>query len=152
MTRCNPYGYATDAGPRHLEGGLYGPEYAGKLTIGKDGIHGVAVCTRPAAARYVMVCAAGHRGPVMDLCDSHAARIQLTQADCCTACVHVPEERAIAEEMNSVMTDMTGAILAGDLVTQARRKQRLDDLRKAMDELNARGISVKRPMRLIEVS
>jgi hypothetical protein len=152
MARCNPYGYATDAGPRHLEGGIYGPEYAGKLTVNKDGITGVAVCPQPATARYVLVCPVGHKGPVMDLCDSHAARIQLTQAGCCTACIHVPQERAIAEEMNSIMRDMTGAILAGDLATQARKKQRLNDLRQAMDELNERGISVKRPLKLIEVS
>ena len=28
--RCNPYGYGTDAGPRHLMGGVFGPEYAGR--------------------------------------------------------------------------------------------------------------------------
>ena len=150
--RCNPYGYATDAGPARLEGGVYGPEYAGKLTINKDGVHGVAVCEQDATARYRLVCPLGHTGDLMDLCDSHAARIQLSQAACCTACIHVPEERAITEEMNSIMRDMTGAIMAGDLATQARKRQRLDDLRLMMDELNARGISAKRPMKLVEVS
>jgi hypothetical protein len=43
MKRCNPYGYATDAGPRHLMGGFYGPEYAGDQTVFADGIHGPAI-------------------------------------------------------------------------------------------------------------
>lgn len=152
MARCNPFGYGTDVGPRHLEGGFYGPEYAGKLTVDADGVHGVAVCERTARGRYRLVCPLGHTGPVMDLCDQHAGAVQQRYADCCTACIHVPEERAIQEEMNTVMRDISGAVIAGDWSTQARKQARLNDLRKAMDELNTRGISVKRPMRLVEIS
>lgn len=152
MARCNPFGYGTDAGPRHLEGGFYGPEYAGRLTVNADGLHGVAVCEEPASGRYRLVCAAGHQGPVMDLCELHAGMITARYSDCCTACIHVPEERAIQESMNAVMREISAAIIAGDMATQARRRARLDDLRRSMDELNARGISVKRPMQLVEVS
>lgn len=152
MARCNPFGYGTDAGPRHLEGGFYGPEYAGKLTVNKDGIHGVAVCERAATGRYRMVCAMGHTGPIMDLCQGHAAAITARYSDCCTACIHVPEEREIQEGMNATMREITAAIMGGDWATQARKRAHLDDLRHAMDELNARGISVKRPMTLVEIS
>lgn len=152
MARCNPFGYATDAGPKHLEGGFYGPEYAGKLTVNADGIHGVAVCEKPATGRYRMVCDAGHVGPIMDLCQYHAGMITARYSGCCTACIHVPEERAIQELMNAVMRDISAAIMTGDLATQARKRAHLDDLRKSMDELNSRGISVKRPMELVEIS
>lgn len=152
MARCNPFGYGTDAGPRHLEGGFYGPEYAGKLTVNADGIHGVAVCERAATGRYRLVCEAGHTGPVMDLCQLHAGAMVVKYSDCCTACIHVPAERAVQEQMDAVMREITGAIMTGDLATQARKRARLDDLRKEMDELNARGISVKRPMTLVEIS
>lgn len=152
MPRCNPFGYGTDAGPKHLEGGFYGPEYAGKLTVNSDGVHGVAVCERQATGRYRMVCGQGHAGPVMDLCELHAGAVQQRYADCCTACIHVPEERAVQESMNAIMREISAAISAGDMATQARKRARLDDLRREMDELNARGVSVKRPMRLVEIS
>jgi hypothetical protein len=152
VARCNPYGYATDAGPRWLEGGFYGPEYAGSLTLNRDGVHGVAVCERPASGRFVLVCPKGHRGPVMDLCQPCTGVIMARYAGCCTACVHVPEERAIQEEMNTVMREISAALMYGDWATQERKRSRLDDLRRGMDELNARGISVKRPLTLVEVS
>jgi hypothetical protein len=152
MPRCNPFGYGTDAGPRHLEGGFYGPEYAGKLTTNKDGIHGVAVCEDPATGRYRLHCPAGHTGPIMDLCQRHAAMIVARYSACCTACIHVPQERAIQEEMNTLMREITAAMLARDIATMGRKKARLDDLRHSMDELNRRGISVKRPMELVEIS
>lgn len=123
------------------------------MTVNRDGIHGVAVCERPATARYVMVCPLGHTSDEpQPLCDWHARQIALTKSGVCPRCIHVPEERAIQEEMNHLMREISQAMFTGDRVTQGRKSARLDDLRRAMDELNARGISVKRPLRLVEVS
>lgn len=148
--RCNPFGYGTDAGPKHLMGGLYGPEYAGKMTTDHTGVHGVAVCESAYAARYRMVCEAGHaRGEVMALCDYHAGMIQQRMADCCTACVWPAPALEVNEQINQVQTELSRT---RDLVTAARLRARAEELGRAMDELIARGVIRKRPLRLVEVS
>lgn len=142
MTRCNPYGYGTDAGPRHLMGGRYGPEYAGdKMLINTDGVHGLGVCENQAAGRFRMVCVNGHaRGPVMDLCSYHFGWIQSHYCQTCTACAMPPESIRIELEMDSCMRSMAGAVSSGDRATMGRLRIKLDDLRREMDELQARGI------------
>ena len=147
--RCNPFGYATDAGPRHLMGGLYGPEYAGKLTINPDGVHGVAVCESPYAARYRLICEAQHAGEVMELCDRHAAMITGRMSSTCTRCVWPAEALALNEAINRVQTEITRT---WDRVSAARLRARAEELGREMDELIARGVIVKRPLRLVEVS
>lgn len=152
MTRCNPYGYATDAGPKHLMGGFYGPEYAGKQTVLKDGIHGPAVCERPADRRMRMVCPNGHQGPVMDLCPQHAWELQHRMSDCCTRCVWPDEARGVDQAMNWIMAEMAEARAAEDIQRLHRLNSALDDQRHQMDELLARGIIAKVPLTLVEVS
>jgi hypothetical protein len=153
MARCNPYGYAGDGAPRHLMGGMYGPEYAGhdKL-VRPDGIHGLGICEETAAYRVRMICEAGHAGPVMDLCARHRAEISKRMAGTCTACVWPEAAQAVNESMNSVMRQMSDAGLRRDAVTLRRLSLRLDDLRREMDELHARGIITKRPLTLVEIS
>ena len=152
--RCNPYGYATDAGPRHLMGGFYGPEYAGKMTTLKDGIHGPAICTRQGTIRARMICQRGHAGPIMDLCLGHFGELQGRMSDTCTRCVWGPsqEARAVAEDMDRVMYAMAAARDDGDVYSLRRLGAKLDDLRHDMDELTARGLTPKVPLTLVEVS
>lgn len=152
MTRCNPYGYATDAGPRHLMGGYYGPEYAGNLTLLKDGIHGPAACPRPAEYRMRMICRNGHMGPIMDLCRGHVAELQARMADCCTRCVWPDAARGLAEDMDQVMMSMAAARDRDDRAALARLASRLEVLRQNMDELARRGVISKVPLTLVEVS
>lgn len=152
MTRCNPYGYATDAGPKHLMGGFYGPEYAGKMTTLADGIHGPAVCERPASVRARMVCPSDHTGPVMDLCLSHALELQNRMMECCTRCVWPDAARGVNEAMEYVMLRMAEARAREDVTTLRRLGAQLDDLRHQMDELAGRGVIRKVPMRLVEIS
>ena len=152
VARCNPYGYATDAGPRHLMGGFYGPEYAGKQTLLKDGIHGPAACTNTATMRARMVCEFGHKGPVMDLCAGHARELQARMSDTCTACVWPEGARGLDESMNAVMRSMTDARDRGDLATLRTLNSRLDDLRHEMDSLREQGIIRKVPLTLVEIS
>ena len=152
MARCNPYGYATDAGPKHLMGGFYGPEYAGDQTVLPDGVHGPAICERPADRRMRMICVFGHEGPVMDLCGRHAAELQARMSDCCTRCVWPGEARGINEAMDYVMLRMAEARERRDTVTLVKLDGQLNDLRYQMDELRNRGIIKKVPLKLVEVS
>jgi hypothetical protein len=154
MPRCNPYGYATDAGPKHLMGGFYGPEYAGKMTTLADGIHGPAICTRQATIRARMICQRGHQGPIMDLCLGHFGELQGRMSDTCTRCVWGPggEARSVAEDMDRVMYAMAGARADGDGYSLRRLGDRLEDLRQEMDQLSARGLTPKVPLTLVEIS
>jgi hypothetical protein len=152
MARCNPYGYATDAGPKHLMGGFYGPEYAGKQTVLDDGVHGPAVCERPAVARARMVCEFGHAGPIMDLCAGHMRELQARMSDTCTRCVWPGEARGVNEAMDDIMVRMADARQDGDHVRLHRLNSQLDDLRHQMDELRDRGIIKKVPLTLVEIS
>lgn len=152
LARCNPYGYATDAGPKHLMGGFYGPEYAGDQTVFRDGIHGPAVCTRTATRRARMVCEFGHAGPVMDLCDGHAAELQARMSDCCTRCVWPNEARSVNEAMDRAMLAMADARARGDRTALLNWGSHLDGLRREMDELRARGVIRKVPLKLVEIS
>lgn len=152
MPRCNPFGYGTDAGPKHLMGGFYGPEYAGKQTVLKDGIHGPAICQNPATIRARMVCEHGHQGPVMDLCQRHVAEITARMSDTCTRCVWPDAARGINDSMDYVMLRMADARAREDNAALQRYGSQLDDLRHQMDELQARGIIAKVPLKLVEVS
>ena len=147
--RCNPFGYATDAGPAGLMGGLYGPEYAGKLTTDRTGTHGVAVCEAPWAARYRLTCEQGHHGPIMELCDQHAAMIVGRMSNTCTRCVWPPAALELNEQINRAQTELSRTY---DLVTAARLRARAEDLGRQMDELIRRGVITRRPLKLVEVS
>jgi hypothetical protein len=153
MARCNPYGYATDAGPKHLMGGFYGPEYAGDQTVLKDGIHGPAVCTNDATVRARMICVKeGHAGPIMDLCLGHVHELRARMSECCTRCVWPPEARGIEESMNFVMLRMADARDRRDAHALGILNSQLDDLRHQMDELRDRGRIAKVPLELVEIS
>lgn len=154
MTRCNPYGYATDAGPRHLMGGMYGPEYAGHdQLVRPDGVHGLGICETPAVGRFRMVCDRGHAsGQLMDLCPEHIAVIRKRMSGCCTACVWPDQAKEVNEAMDHTMRQMSEAGARRDGPALRSLEVRLNDLRHQMDELTARGIIAKRPLTLVEVS
>lgn len=154
MTRCNPYGYATDAGPRHLMGGRYGPEYAGdKMLVKQDGLHGLGICETPAAGWYRMICVNGHAGEPFPLCIYHVRWIQSHYANTCTRCAMPQQSLEIEQAMESAMRGISDARARDDMVTVRRLVSRLDDLRHEMDELIRRGIiRPQQPMRLVERS
>jgi hypothetical protein len=152
--RCNPYGYATDAGPRHLMGGRYGPEYAGdKMLVRQDGLHGLGICETPANGRYRMVCVNGHAGEPFPLCTYHVAWITAHYAQTCTRCAMPEQSIQIEQSMESAMRSISEAGSRGDMVTVRRYVARLDDLRAEMDDLARRGvIRARQPLRLVEIS
>ncbi len=152
MTRCNPYGYGTDAGPKHLMGGMYDSRYAGRMTTLADGIHGPAVCPNRAEHRARMVCKEGHAGPIMDLCPAHIAELQARMSDTCTRCVWPDTARGVNESMEYVMARMAEARAAQDQVTLRRLGDQLEDLRRQMDHLYQSGVIRKVPLKLVEIS
>lgn len=152
MKRCNPYGYATDAGPKHLMGGFYDARYAGDQTVFADGIHGPAICERTADKRARMVCEFGHEGPIMDLCQPHAIELQSRMSDTCTRCVWPAEARELDEAMNRTMRSMADARDRQDRVALYNLNAHLDDLRHAMDELRDKSVIKKVPLKLVEIS
>lgn len=154
MTRCNPYGYATDAGPKHLMGGRYGPEYAGdQKLVRQDGVHGLGICETPADGYWRMICVNGHAGPDTPLCRYHVGWIQSHYANTCTRCAMPPESLAVESAMESAMRSISENTARGDYVSVRRYVSRLDDLRREMDELITRGvIRPQQPMRLVERS
>jgi len=133
-------------------GGIYGPAYAGRQTVLRDGIHGPAVCDRPADRRMRMVCEHGHMGPVMDLCGQHAAEITSRMSDCCTRCVWPDQARGLNESAEWLSGQAGQARLDGDMARFGRLKAQLDDIAAQMDDLAARGIIRKVPLKLVEVS
>jgi hypothetical protein len=162
--RCNPYGHET-GGPRHLLGGMYGPEYEGdkyKWT-----------CERRAEGRYRMTCRCGHRGQEMWLCGpgtetgtssegattwhhpGHVAEIQKRASDSCPKCLYPEEARMWAEvaERSQMELAYLEQIPGYVLSPQARSLRRqLDGARTRLDELNATGAVHKCPLTLTEVS
>lgn len=152
MARCNPFGYATDAGPRHLMGGFYGPEYAGRQVLLPDGIHGPAACTEQATHRARMVCPFDHTGPIMDLCDRHWRIIAARMSGCCTRCVWPDQARAVNEQIDALLPRVNDAMVNGDQATAGRLRAQIEDLGRQMDELRYQGIILKTPLTLVEVS
>ena len=147
--RCNPFGFGTDAGPAGLMGGLYGPEYAGRQCVNPDGIRGVAVCESQYAGRYRLICEQGHTGAIMELCDRHARMITARMSSTCTRCVWPAQALALNEAINRVQHEITRTY---DQAAALRLRDRAADLGRQMDELITRGVIVKRPLRLVEVS
>jgi hypothetical protein len=150
--RCNPYGYGTDTGPRHLMGGLFGPEYAGRDLLLRDGIHGIGVCPNPAAGRFVAVCPVLHSGPEMWLCQPHVIMLQRRMLATCTRCVMPPESRALWEDQDRLSRELYRAWTAGDRREYDRLVARIEDIGHQQVQLTQRGLTPKRPLKLVEVS
>ena len=150
--RCDPYGYGSDRGPRHLMGGVFGPEYAGRDLILKDGLHGIGVCERAADGWYHMICPVGHQGPKMPLCYAHKAMIERRMAATGTACVMPPESRELWEDQRRAEESLRRAYQAGDGAAVRAIQARIEDIGAQQVELTRRGLTPKRPMRLVEVS
>lgn len=150
--RCDPYGFGTDRGPRHLMGGLFGPEYAGRDLVLEDGMHGIGICENPAAGRYVMRCPAGHAGREMWLCYNHVRMITKRMSATCTACVMPPESRQLWEDQRVQEEYLRRALAARDTRAALQIKARIEDIGRQQVQLTRRGLTPRRPMQLVEVS
>jgi hypothetical protein len=155
--RCNFSGHET-GGPKHLMGGLYGPEYEGTQKW---------FCTNDAEVRVVMSCHKGHRSSKpMNICRAHAMEIEKRMSDLCIPCAWPPAARGVNEAMNFIQMEITaltqagvapagllfgsGSIVNADRIVQLQRQ--LDQHREQMDELYRSGVIQKNPLKLEEIS
>ena len=152
LARCNPYGFGTDRGPKHLMGGVFGPEYAGRDLVLANGTHGIGICERQADGYYVMVCPADHTGPRMPLCYQHVMMIQKRMAGTCTACVMPRESRELWEAQRSAEEQMRSALANRDERAVRKFQARIEDIGRAQVDLTRRGLTPRRPLQLVEVS
>lgn len=155
--RCDPYGAESQV---QLLGGMYPESHKGRI---------MWHCSNQAQARYRMVCTGGeygtrlapggevagfhceggHRGQVMPLCKDHVREIQKRQSDLCPACAFPPQARQHQAEAEYAQAQLYHA---WNFELMARWTSVLDQARAALDELNARGLVHKCPLKLIEVS
>lgn len=144
--RCNPYGHET-GGPKHLLGGLYGPEYEGKQKW---------TCENPATHRVRMHCKLyGHTGPVMELCDNHHSEIQRRQAGLCTRCAYPPEARSCQEEIEDAQRGLQALLYQGwhwDDPKCVGKRHAIERGKVRMDELWSSGRIRRVSMNLEEVA
>lgn len=158
--RCDPYGAESRI---QLMGGLYPESHNGPRHW-----H----CAERADARYRMECTGGeygqrlspsglvaatscpggHRGQVMPLCAGHRREIARRQAGLCPACAYPPVARVLTTRLEELQPEIHRLMATGDMAGLARATLLFDDLRGQMDELVARGVVHKCPLKLVEMS
>lgn len=145
VRRCNPFGHASDRGPRHLLGGLYGPEYEGPIKW---------QCENPAEGTWRMECRCGHRGQPMDLCRPHVMMISKRMAGVCPPCVMPPVARGLFEDIKRAQGAYAGVYMTGirDRAILDPLEARANQLSEAMNELVANGTCHRCPLTLTERS
>lgn len=142
--RCNPFGHGTDRGPKHLMGGLYGPEYEGRIKWN---------CEAAAEVVAYMDCKCGHVGPQMDLCRPHVAMIGKRMSGICPPCVMPPQALGLFEDIKRAQGAFADAYMAGlDRSILGPLEARANQLCEAMNELVTRGICHRCPVTLHERS
>lgn len=159
--RCNPFGHATDRGPKHLLGGVYGPEYEGGHKWN---------CDRVAVATYRMECRCQHRGQPMELCgpgvvqgpdlkpmfhEGHNSKAFMDRVSgACPVCLFPPEARMWSEVAERDQGELATLLKIGyefsPQATMLRRK--VEEARTRLDELNESGRIHKCPLTLTEIS
>jgi hypothetical protein len=154
--RCNPFGHET-GGPKHLMGGVYGPEHEGPQKW-----H----CENPAVVRARMMCELGHKGQVMNLCRSHAIEIQRRQSDLCPPCAWPEAAIQLNEAINFVQMEISALITAGSdgggllvgpgalvpVGEMNRLTRQMEGYQERMTELYRSGVIQKNPLTLTEIS
>ena len=146
VVRCNPYGHGTMRGPRHLMGGLYGPQYEGPKKW---------ECRAPMDGYWRMTCQCDppHRGQRMPLCYAHVREIGRRQAGTCPPCVMPPAALALHEDIQRAQGRVYALYQAGaDPAILQAAVTRHEDLSAAMTDLYVRGIIHRCPLILTEVS
>jgi hypothetical protein len=143
--RCNPYGNATDAGPRRLLGGVYGPEYEGRYKWG---------CQNPATIRARAACEYGHRGQPMDLCVPHAREMQKRQMGLCPPCAWPPEALQWNEVIERSQNELAVLHARGQFHSARGVQLRayIESAGHRMTELHQSGRIKNTPLTLTEIS
>ena len=149
--RCEIFG-AHDQGPRHLQGGRFGPEYNGRIHW---------YCRNPQQLRVRIHCryahatgiCSGHCGArTIPICGPHWQMFHQRMNKACTACSQPAEQIALEEAYYSTGYDYAGAQQAGDVGECQRLAVRLADIEQAMAELITRGVVRRAQLFMVEVS
>jgi len=181
LGRCNPYG-AESGGPRHLLGGLYGPQSAATpgMHLPASVEQGEWPCQQPAVIRCRMVCEHGHKGQVMQLCSwhdetvygaemvagtlrqvtrtvrtrGHFEEIQRRQSSLCPPCAWPPPYAELQKEIQGWQAQLTALWYAQRWhgAEAQRLRTMVDDAGKMMDAARQQGIIHNCPLTLVPVS
>lgn len=181
LGRCNPYGAET-GGPRHVLGGLYGPNSARTpdMDLPESVAQGEWPCNRPAEVRCRMWCRCGHKGQVMQLCSwhdetsyhgemvagvlrrvsspvrqhGHFEEIQKRQAGSCPACLFPPPYGELMREIQGWQAEMSGYWQANQWHHPRAQQLRtmVEDAGLLMDQARAAGIIHNCPLTLRAIS
>lgn len=143
--KCDPFGNATDRGPKHLMGGVFAANYEG----GRKWF-----CENRAEGRFYMLCSQGHRGPAMPLCPDHVQEIQRRMSGLCTRCAYPVEAIQAEKDIESSQRDLQVLYQRGQMNSREamRIKAKIEDIGHYMTELYQTGRIKKTPLRLIEMS
>ena len=161
--RCDPYG--AEPGPGiSLLGGMFPQSQVGRI---------MWHCSKPAEARYRMICTGGdygervgadggqlpayhcpggHRGQPMRLCRDHRISIARRQAGLCPACAFPAEAREVIEAAERCQAAMAAAFARSEYAALAQLQSDCESLTARSTELSTQGIIHRCPLRLIEVS
>ena len=149
--RCEIFG-PHDQGPRHLQGGRFGPEYNGRIHWHCRNPQELRVRIHCRYAHAVGECA-GHCGPYpVKICRPHWGMFHARMNKACTRCSQPAEQIALEEAYYSTGYDYAGAQQAGDLAGCQRLASRLADIEQAMGELISRGVVRRAELFMVEVS
>lgn len=142
--RCDPYGHES-GGPRHLLGGMYGPQFEGERKW---------FCENPATIRARMMCPYGHKGQEMKLCQAHAIEIQKRQSGLCPPCAWPPEALQWHEVIETLQNELQFLSMIGRWETGEARLKRagVESAANRMTELYQNGTIKNSPLTLTEVS
>lgn len=143
--RCNPYGNATDAGPRHLLGGLYSAAHEGRYKW---------ACTNPATLRARAACEFGHKGQPMELCMAHAREMQKRQMGMCPKCAWPPEALQWHEVIERCQNELAVLHAASQFNSPrgATLRAYIESAGYRMTELFESGRIKNTPLKLTEIS
>lgn len=123
VQRCDPYGHATGRGPKHLMGGLFGPQYEGKIKW---------ECKNRADGIFAAECLCGHRTTYPSrwyLCYEHVRNLQRRQMACCTRCVVPQADAELFHEIISAQGQVARLVAGGAPAEYVRGAiQRSEDL------------------------
>jgi hypothetical protein len=149
--RCEIFG-PHDQGPRHLQGGRWGPQYNGRI---------VWHCRNPQEMRVRIHCryahargeCAGHCGGItIPVCRPHFAMFHKRMNKACTKCAQPPEQISLEEAYYDAGWQYQRACEARDYEAVERLASRVADIEAAMAELITRGIVRRAEMFMTEVS
>jgi hypothetical protein len=178
---CNPYGAET-GGPRHVMGGLHGPQSATTPDMGLpvNVEQGEWACPNRAEVRAYPECRCGHKGQPMNLCSWHeettwhgemvgqtyrrvksAVRVrghfeemQRRMLGACLRCMYPGQYAEWYKALYAVQGEL--AALRDHRLWHSdmaeRKRQQIEDIVAKFDEGNAAGTIHRCPMRLIAVS